>query len=173
MVCWLTPANWPPGQVTDRYPAHDTFASVDRDVDGLGVAMLSRACLRRVLGRAGDVDAETNGLLLQNGIDTSPFDGEVLQCVPSDSWQIPAEEIAKRRDLRVGYRVCTIDPATAKDLDDALHIRKTGEASPDSRSSSHALLRVFLVFLASRKTRTPACVYPEIQAPRPQTLGGK
>jgi exoribonuclease R len=36
-------------------------------------------------------------------------------------WAIPAEELAKRRDLR-DYRIFTIDPPNAKDLDDALHI---------------------------------------------------
>jgi DIS3-like exonuclease 2 len=36
-------------------------------------------------------------------------------------WRIPEDEIAKRRDLR-SYRIFTIDPPNAKDLDDALHI---------------------------------------------------
>ena len=36
---------------------------------------------------------------------------------------MPAEELATRRDYR-NARVFTIDPATARDLDDALHVRK-------------------------------------------------
>ena len=36
-------------------------------------------------------------------------------------WSIPEEEILRRRDLR-STRIFTIDPTTAKDLDDALHI---------------------------------------------------
>jgi|EP00505_MAST-04D_sp_SCG-Rhode-Island_P002504 DIS3-like exonuclease 2 len=39
----------------------------------------------------------------------------------SSGWKIPQEEFKKRRDLR-HYRIFTIDPASAKDLDDALHI---------------------------------------------------
>jgi RNB domain len=37
------------------------------------------------------------------------------------AWTIPEEEIAKRKDLR-DYRIFTIDPPTAKDLDDAMHV---------------------------------------------------
>ena len=35
--------------------------------------------------------------------------------------QIPAAELARRRDLRK-HRIFSIDPATARDLDDALSI---------------------------------------------------
>jgi exoribonuclease R len=38
-------------------------------------------------------------------------------------WIIPEEEIAKRVDLRK-RRIFTIDPLTAKDLDDALSIER-------------------------------------------------
>lgn len=38
-------------------------------------------------------------------------------------WIIPSVEIAKRLDLR-NKRIFTIDPITAKDLDDALSIEK-------------------------------------------------
>lgn len=90
----------------------------------------------RALGEIGTIEAETNGLLLQNGISDAPFTSEELEslrCTLGDidlsftsdgelnSWQIPQEEIEKRRDLR-SLRIFTIDPPTAKDLDDALHI---------------------------------------------------
>lgn len=39
------------------------------------------------------------------------------------TWSIPEEEIKRRRDLRQ-HRIFSIDPTTAKDLDDALHIKK-------------------------------------------------
>lgn len=38
-------------------------------------------------------------------------------------WKIPEEEIAKRRDFRKDC-IFTIDPATARDLDDALSCEK-------------------------------------------------
>ena len=49
---------------------------------------------------------------------TTTSSHELEKAVP---WIIPEEEIAKRRDLR-SYRIFTIDPPNAKDLDDALHI---------------------------------------------------
>eukprot|EP01050_Picozoa_sp_SAG11_P011674 SAG11_NODE_1253_length_5385_cov_1.942679_5_plen_294_part_00 len=39
---------------------------------------------------------------------------------PANPWRIDAAELARRRDLR-GLRICSIDPPTARDLDDALH----------------------------------------------------
>ena len=47
---------------------------------------------------------------------------------PRTGWSIPEEEVAKRRDLR-GHRIFSIDPTTAKDLDDALHVTRL----PDGR----------------------------------------
>lgn len=41
-------------------------------------------------------------------------------------WKIPQEEIEKRLDLR-SKRIFTIDPITAKDLDDALSIEKISD----------------------------------------------
>ena len=38
-------------------------------------------------------------------------------------WQIPSDEIVNRRDLRQ-HCIFTIDPATARDLDDALSCEK-------------------------------------------------
>ena len=47
---------------------------------------------------------------------------------PRTGWSIPEEEVAKRRDLR-SHRIFSIDPTTAKDLDDALHVTRL----PDGR----------------------------------------
>jgi DIS3-like exonuclease 2 len=45
----------------------------------------------------------------------------VIKCLPleKDQWTIPEEEFSKRLDLRQKC-IFTIDPATARDLDDAL-----------------------------------------------------
>eukprot|EP01035_Chromulina_nebulosa_P017433 gene17433-22985_t len=43
-------------------------------------------------------------------------------------WQIPLDEINKRKDLR-DYRIFTIDPPTAKDLDDAVHIQELADGT--------------------------------------------
>jgi exoribonuclease R len=43
----------------------------------------------------------------------------VLACLPPTPWSISPEELARRRDFRE-TRVFSIDPPTARDLDDAL-----------------------------------------------------
>eukprot|EP01134_Creolimax_fragrantissima_P003939 CFRG3939T1 len=76
------------------------------------------------LGQNGDIDAETKALLVDFDVSTDPFSDDVINCLPIKTWSIPAEEYASRTDFR-NERVFTIDPATAKDLDDALSIKKT------------------------------------------------
>ncbi len=52
---------------------------------------------------------------------------------PNGEWDVPAEEAAKRVDLRgEEYRVCSIDPPGCKDIDDALHVRPL-PPGPDGR----------------------------------------
>mmetsp|Transcript_34444 Transcript_34444/g.103878 ORF Transcript_34444/g.103878 Transcript_34444/m.103878 type:complete len:741 (+) Transcript_34444:3-2225(+) len=76
-----------------------------------------------VVGEVGDVKAEVKVILTENGVDDSDFPPEVLETLPpldaNGEWHIPKEEIAARRDLR-DTCIFTIDPATARDLDDAL-----------------------------------------------------
>eukprot|EP01051_Picozoa_sp_SAG22_P001724 SAG22_NODE_71_length_22540_cov_8.918052_8_plen_95_part_00 len=62
-------------------------------------------------------EAETAALLIQNKVQDKPFGEPVLACLPATPWQVPAAELTRRRDLR-GYRICSIDPPTARDLDD-------------------------------------------------------
>ncbi|XP_075058458.1 DIS3-like exonuclease 2 [Mixophyes fleayi] len=76
--------------------------------------------LMKSLGQAGEIEPETEGILTEYGVDFSEFSSEVLQCLPQNlPWTIPQEELEKRRDFRKEC-VFTIDPATARDLDDAL-----------------------------------------------------
>ncbi|XP_066477175.1 DIS3-like exonuclease 2 [Tiliqua scincoides] len=76
--------------------------------------------LAQSLGQAGEIEPETEGILMEYGVDFSDFSPEVLQCLPQNlPWTIPPAELAKRRDLREEC-IFTIDPSTAKDLDDAL-----------------------------------------------------
>jgi DIS3-like exonuclease 2 len=97
--------------------------------------------VRKLCGSC-NVEDETKALLVENGVDHGDFPAAVLRDVdkavesgrflesntPSDSavekdmgWK-PTEEMCRgRRDYR-NHRIFTIDPTTAKDLDDALHI---------------------------------------------------
>ncbi|XP_047737406.1 uncharacterized protein LOC108673168 isoform X2 [Hyalella azteca] len=71
------------------------------------------------IGRQGDISAESDAFLLQIGIDTSDFPAEVVAQLPGKEWTIPPEALQGRRDLR-DECILTIDPPTARDLDDAL-----------------------------------------------------
>ncbi|KAG8445036.1 hypothetical protein GDO86_009975 [Hymenochirus boettgeri] len=80
--------------------------------------------LMKSLGQAGKIEPETEGILMEYGVDFSDFSSEVLQCLPQElPWTIPQEEYQKRKDLRKEC-IFTIDPATARDLDDALSCKR-------------------------------------------------
>uniref|UniRef100_A0A672ZH87 DIS3-like exonuclease 2 n=1 Tax=Sphaeramia orbicularis TaxID=375764 RepID=A0A672ZH87_9TELE len=76
--------------------------------------------LVKTLGQAGEIEPETEGILMEYEVDFSEFSDEVLDCLPKTlPWSIPPEEMRRRRDLRKEC-IFTIDPSTARDLDDAL-----------------------------------------------------
>lgn len=90
--------------------------------------------VRRLCGTC-NVEGETKALLVENGVDHGDFSPQVLRDVEESvksgrfledasgdmGWRPTEEMYAGRRDYRE-QRVFTIDPTTAKDLDDALHI---------------------------------------------------
>ncbi|XP_071480286.1 DIS3-like exonuclease 2 [Diadema antillarum] len=79
------------------------------------------------LGQVGDVEAETTAMLIEHGIDYSDFSAEVLEDLPKERpWTIPPDELTQRRDFR-SECIFTIDPTTARDLDDALHCKPLGD----------------------------------------------
>ncbi|KAF9360166.1 hypothetical protein BGX26_010305, partial [Mortierella sp. AD094] len=75
--------------------------------------------LERELGNIGNIEIETEALLADNNITTTVFGEKVEKCLPELPWAIPEKELSSRRDLRQNCTF-TIDPATAKDLDDAV-----------------------------------------------------
>ncbi|MBP5482012.1 MAG: ribonuclease R [Paludibacteraceae bacterium] len=75
-----------------------------------------------ILGSAGDNNAEMNAILVEFGLPYS-YPQVVEEAADQISDEIPADEIARRIDFR-GVPTFTIDPADAKDFDDALSIRK-------------------------------------------------
>lgn len=94
------------------------------------------------IGEAGNLDAESMRLLKMHDIWSDEYETEGQKIsekvdeslriftkdidLVSGEWIIPQEEIDRRVDLR-NKRIFTIDPITAKDLDDALSIEKVSE----------------------------------------------
>eukprot|EP01118_Nematostelium_gracile_P018621 TRINITY_DN8336_c0_g1_i3.p1 TRINITY_DN8336_c0_g1~~TRINITY_DN8336_c0_g1_i3.p1 ORF type:complete len:754 (+),score=236.92 TRINITY_DN8336_c0_g1_i3:352-2613(+) len=79
-----------------------------------------------LFGEAGEINAETLALLKMHRVDYSDFSANIMEDLPEGQYKIPASEFQNRRDLRE-ERIFTIDPSTAKDLDDALHIKKISD----------------------------------------------
>ena len=53
--------------------------------------------LARSLGEAGLIEPETEGILIENGIDFDDFPVEVLACLPQNlPWSIPEAELEYR-----------------------------------------------------------------------------
>jgi VacB/RNase II family 3'-5' exoribonuclease len=127
-------------------------------------------------GHTGNIEDETAALLIENGVDHGEFPASVLEesqkvvasgqySNGSESGWKPTSELYKgRRDYRK-QRIFTIDPTTAKDLDDALHITDLGNGQyevgvhiadvshfvqPDSEIDKEAKRRCTTVYLVDR-----------------------
>ncbi|CAG8687150.1 8258_t:CDS:2, partial [Cetraspora pellucida] len=72
------------------------------------------------IGEIGSIEVETEALLKDNNVSSEEFNENVTKCLPSTPWIIPEKEIETRKDLRLTTRIFSIDPPTAKDLDDAV-----------------------------------------------------
>lgn len=81
-----------------------------------------RGVIVDVLGRQGDNDVEMHAILAEYDLPYK-FEQEVEQAANAISSKIDEKEIAQRRDFRE-VTTFTIDPADAKDFDDALSVRK-------------------------------------------------
>uniref|UniRef100_A0A6I8NEB1 DIS3-like exonuclease 2 n=1 Tax=Ornithorhynchus anatinus TaxID=9258 RepID=A0A6I8NEB1_ORNAN len=109
-----------PADFATRSKDYANTLFVCRIVDWKEDSNFATGHLAKSLGQAGEIEPETEGILMEYGVDFSDFSPEVLSCLPQGiPWTIPPTEFSKRRDLR---RDCifTIDPSTARDLDDAL-----------------------------------------------------
>ncbi|KAL3991038.1 RNB domain family protein [Acanthocheilonema viteae] len=121
----MIPAEQTPATFFDRPQDFAKFIYVARMVEWQATAQFARGKLYKSLGMAGDVEAETEGLLLANDVDTRQFSQAALSSLPiteAMEWKIDEKEFKYRKDFR-DETVFTIDPSTARDLDDALHIK--------------------------------------------------
>jgi ribonuclease R len=116
-----------------------------------------------VLGPAGDNNAEMHAILAEFGLPYH-FDPAIDAEANSIPTSLPAAEIKRRRDFRKTLTI-TIDPADAKDFDDALSIQylKNGNTEigvhiadvthyvkPGSKLEAEALKRATSVYLVDR-----------------------
>jgi ribonuclease R len=76
----------------------------------------------RILGSADDMDTHILSALIRNGIKID-FPGKVLAEAKKVKQELDDKEINRRKDFR-DYNILTIDGEDAKDLDDAVHIKR-------------------------------------------------
>jgi len=138
------------------------------------------------LGNAFSIEDQIQGLLMENQVNHGEFSPEVLKDVEDAvqsgvylmeaqdndknvegaqmGWKPTADMYKGRRDYR-DERIFTIDPTTAKDLDDALHIKQLPDGrielgvhiadvsafvTPGSAVDKEALRRATTVYLVDR-----------------------
>lgn len=75
--------------------------------------------LKQSVGSTGDLRVETNAILLENDLDVNSFDDDLINGLPSGDYVPTEQDLEGREDWR-NHCIFTIDPATAKDLDDAV-----------------------------------------------------
>jgi ribonuclease R len=78
----------------------------------------------RIIGKKGMHNTEMESIVLEKGFDTE-YPPEVVkeaEEIEKNERVIPETEIDKRKDIRNTF-TCTIDPADAKDFDDALSVK--------------------------------------------------
>lgn len=123
---------------TEQAPV-DFIQNSDAYVNKLFVACIKRhpisslhpfGTLVEELGPIGDIEVETSALLKDCNFPTEEFADNVLKCLPPGPWSIPERELEVRKDLR-GELVFTIDPETAKDLDDAISLQHNPDGTYD------------------------------------------
>ena len=75
-----------------------------------------------ILGKSGEHNTEMHAILAEYGLPYK-FPKKVEQAAEQINTEITAEEIKKRKDFRNTFTI-TIDPADAKDFDDAISLKK-------------------------------------------------
>ena len=77
------------------------------------------------LGMAGNNDTEMHAILTEYELPYR-FEPEIEEAAQTIDARVTAKEIAQRRDFR-GVTTFTVDPADAKDFDDALSVRRVSD----------------------------------------------
>ncbi|MGI4873717.1 MAG: ribonuclease R [Janthinobacterium lividum] len=111
----------PPDQLHDSRNGDKVLVRISEFPDHDGQGRNPVGSIVRNFGAAGQNEAEINAIMAEFGLPFE-FPGAVEEEAESIPTEITREEIAKRRDFR-DILTFTIDPADAKDFDDALSLR--------------------------------------------------
>eukprot|EP01083_Nonionella_stella_P197511 726090_1 len=119
----------------------------------------------RSLGPIGDLESETQAIMVENELCRGDFGHKMLECLPA-GWSIPEAELSTRLDLRASHLVMSVDPPGCTDIDDALSARElpngnvelgvhiadvTYFVKPSSDIDNEARHRATTVYLADRR----------------------
>lgn len=113
---------------------HDFTTSPNRYINILFAAQMNSwkgefaiGDLIRLIGDTKSIENRVEAILIENQVDDSDFPPEVYELTElnnlTDSWSIPENEYSYRRDL-TNECIFTIDPKTARDLDDAVSVKE-------------------------------------------------
>ncbi|KAJ4962696.1 hypothetical protein NE237_022635 [Protea cynaroides] len=158
-----------PDCIKKRLEDGDTTVEMElvaaRIVDWREESYLPQADVMRILGHGGEIESQIAAILFQNAICSDEFSTESLSCLPNIPWEVPREELERREDLR-NLCIFTIDPSTARDLDDALSVEKLSDdifrvgvhiadasffVLPDTALDTEAQMRSTSVYLLQHK----------------------
>lgn len=76
-----------------------------------------------IIGVIGDLETEIECLLSEHEIRLQPFSIAAMACLPQQGiqWNVPSEELSRRRDYRNIRRIFSVDPPGCQDIDDTMH----------------------------------------------------
>lgn len=150
----------PPGRLSG---ANENQVVIVRVIDWPERSSAPEGEVIAVLGERGDNDTEMHAILAEFGLPYS-YPEEVESLAHQLSGEITPGELERREDFR-GVLTFTIDPADAKDFDDALSIRPLGDGQweigvhiadvshfvqPGSKIDEEAYTRATSIYLVDR-----------------------
>ncbi|XP_042484421.1 DIS3-like exonuclease 2, partial [Macadamia integrifolia] len=116
-----------PDCIQERLRDGDSMVEMElvaaRIADWREESCLPQAHVMHILGHGGEIESQIAAILFQYAIRHDDFSTESLSCLPNVPWVVPGEELERRKDLR-NLCIFTIDPSSARDLDDALSVEK-------------------------------------------------
>ena len=118
----VVPLEQCPADLTTSFTQYQNMMFAVEIEDWPVTSQMAIGTIMTCLGARGVLANETEAILEYYCINRSEFSAEVLACLPGEDFLISDSELSRRRDLREEV-VFTIDPDTARDMDDAIHCK--------------------------------------------------